>query len=132
MNNYDLNSCENMHHGAKSDIFLKAHNLRLAETKTEKLLWEHLRNNALGVKFRRQHPIGIFILDFYCHQLKVAFEIDGNYHDLPDQKKWDQERTEYLNQNGITVIRFRNEEITSNLPNVLERIKLLIRDRKAL
>jgi very-short-patch-repair endonuclease len=70
----------NMHFGADAFTFRKAEELRINMTKAEKLLWEEIRNNKLdGLKFRRQHPIGRFIVDFYCHKLKIIIELDGAF-----------------------------------------------------
>ena len=75
------------------------------------------------MRFRRQHAIGRFILDFYCPRHRLALELDGALHDEPDQREYDAARTEALEQLGIRVLRFRNEEVMQNLPSVLERIK---------
>lgn len=117
--NYD----EGMWKGAPSSSFLKAQALRKNETEAEKILWERIRNNQLkGYKFRRQHPIGLFIADFYCHQLKLIIEIDGEYHNLPEQIEKDLERTRILESNGLQLIRFTNEEVQENLENVIAKI----------
>jgi len=117
--NYD----EGMWKGAPSSSFLKAKALRKNETEAEKILWERLRNNQLkGYKFRRQHPISLFIADFYCHQLKLIIEIDGEYHNLPEQIEKDLERTRILESNGLQLIRFTNEEVQENLENVIAKI----------
>lgn len=117
--NYD----EGMWKGAPSSSFLKAQALRKNETEAEKILWERLRNNQLkGYKFRRQHPFGLFIADFYCHQLKLIIEIDGEYHNLPEQIEKDLERTQILESNGLQLIRFTNEEVQENLENMIAKI----------
>lgn len=121
--NYD----EGMWKGAPSSSFLKAQALRKNETEAEKILWERLRNNQLkGYKFRRQHPISLFIADFYCHQLKLIIEIDGEYHHLPEQIEKDLERTQILESNGLQLIRFTNEEVQENLEGVIAKITLKI------
>ena len=112
-----------MHQNAHSSLFERALILRERSTESEKFLWEELRNKKSGVKFRRQHPLGIYILDFYCHELKLVIELDGKYHDRPEQKELDNIRTENILASGLTEIRFTNEEVISNLQNVLNRIK---------
>ena len=82
-----------MHAGAKPELFRFAEKLRANMTEAEKKLWEFLRLKPKGFKFRRQHPLGRYILDFYCHKAKLAIEIDGKYHELSEQKKLDETRT---------------------------------------
>jgi very-short-patch-repair endonuclease len=73
-----------MYFGAKPDIFKLAKELRKAETEAEKILWSKLnRNQILNLQFRRQHPINIFIADFYCPKIKLVIELDGSIHELP-------------------------------------------------
>jgi very-short-patch-repair endonuclease len=106
--------------------------LRLDLTPVERTLWEHLRNRQLdGVKFRRQHPIDSFVLDFYAPELRLAIELDGNVHELSDRKAADKHRQERLEKAGITVIRFTNWDIAIGLEDVLTRISAAIaRQRK--
>lgn len=104
--------------------FWKSKRLRKNETEAEKLLWDKLKNNQLGgFKFRRQHPISLYIADFYCHKLKLVIEIDGGYHYSKEQIPKDEERTKILEFNGVNVIRFSNNEVLSNIDNVLNEIK---------
>jgi very-short-patch-repair endonuclease len=84
------------------------------------LLWQKLRNRQLGADFRRQHPAGSFILDFYCPALRLAIELDGGQH--ANESKRDQERDAWLAQRGVTVLRFWNSDVTDNLGGVLEAI----------
>lgn len=96
-------------------------------TDAELLLWEKLKGNKFhGLKFRRQHPISNYIADFYCHKLKLIIEIDGGYHQIEEQKKYDKERTVNLNFNDIKVLRFSNEEIIINIAKVLLEIEQFI------
>ena len=119
--NYD----DGMWKGAPKSSFGKALDLRNRETEAEKLLWEELRGNKVnGLKFRRQHPVSLFIADFYCHKLKLVIEIDGEYHFTKEQILKDKERTEILNSNGLEVIRFKNEEVIKNINSVLDCIKI--------
>ena len=93
-------------------------------TEAEKILWEALRNRKLiGAKFRRQHPISVFILDFYCHEYKLVVEIDGGVHEDVEVKEYDKGREEELRELKLKVIRFKNEEVMENLKEVLEQIK---------
>lgn len=113
-----------MHKGATPKIFDFARRNREKPTKEEEILWLILKDRKVeGQKFRRQHPIGRFILDFYCHALKLAIEIDGMYHQDIVQKEYDKNRTELLENEGITVIRFDNQELTNNIETVINRIK---------
>jgi very-short-patch-repair endonuclease len=100
-----------------------ARNNRCAMTESETLLWNTLRKEIQGCKFRRQHPIGDYIADFICLSEKVVIEVDGGYHEQPQQQDDDQVRTEYLESKGFKVIRFKNEEVNSNLKEVITRIK---------
>lgn len=113
-----------MHRDANPELFKFARSNRLYPTEAEALLWEALRDKKNGnFKFRRQHPIGPYILDFYCHASKLAIEIDGGYHNSKDQADYDKNRTVYLEQQGLKVIRFSNDQIVNNLDVVLEEIQ---------
>ena len=125
------NHDDGMWKGAPSDSFSKAQFLRRNETKAEKLLWEKLRNNQLeGLKFRRQHPVNIYIADFYCHKFKLIIELDGDYHDQEEQKQKDEVRTEVLRLNDLKIIRFKNEEVEQDINQVLTMIKNKIEQLK--
>jgi leucyl-tRNA synthetase/very-short-patch-repair endonuclease len=97
--------------------------MRKEQTHTEYLLWQQLRGHKLSVKFRRQHAIGPFIADFVCLKHQLVIEADGAIHDHPDQALYDEARTVYLNAQGYRVLRFKNSEVQSNMPGVLDRIK---------
>ena len=101
----------------------RAEEMRKNPTEAESVLWDALRGNGLGVKFRQQHIIEDFIVDFYCNEYKVTVEIDGGYHKEADQMKSDEERTARLNELGYTELRFANEEILCDLDRVLKTIK---------
>lgn len=125
------NHDEGMWKGAPSDLFSKAQFLRRNETIAEKLLWEKLRNNQLeGLKFRRQHPVNIYIADFYCHKFKLIIELDGDYHNQEEQKQKDEVRTEVLGLNDLKIIRFKNEEVEQDINQVLTTIKNKIEQLK--
>ena len=109
--------------GAYKELFSFAKHNRKNPTQAEMILWEALRNKKLGgFKFRRQHPIDDYILDFYCHSKKLCIELDGEYHNDPNKQSYDLRRTEELNRYQIKVIRFSNKEITNDLQDVLDII----------
>src|SRR5690606_17029155 len=115
----DMQDKDGMWKGAAKESFIKARILRDNMTESEKVLWERLsKNQSEGLKFRRQHPILFYIADFYCHALRLIIEIDGGYHDTVEQKIKDDERTEHLKSNGITLIRFTNEGVLNNINGV--------------
>ncbi len=104
-------------------IVQQARSLRREQTPAEKHLWSVIRNRQLaGLKFRRQHPFGPFILDMFCVEHQLAIEVDGSIHFQPEQAAYDVERSEYLALHGIRVLRFTNGEIERNLPDVLRKI----------
>ena len=97
--------------------------LRGSMTDAEQLLWCCLRHKQLGgFRFRRQHPIERFVLDFYCCKTKLAIELDGGQHNEPGTKVLDLERTEFLESHGIQVVRFWNNEVFINLEGVLQKV----------
>ena len=105
-------------------VFGFANALKKEMTEAEKRMWKQLRNRRLDdLKFRRQHPIGKFILDFYCHELMLAVEIDGNIHEQEDVTEKDEGRTYMLNEWEITVVRFTNDEVINRMGFVLEKIR---------
>lgn len=113
-----------MFYNAKPHIFEKAKLLRKNLTASERILWEKLRGKQmLGLRFRPQHPIDIFIADFYCHPLKLVIEIDGGIHRSHDQMEYDIGREGELENWGIKVIRFTNEKVKNEIKSVLETIK---------
>lgn len=95
-------------------------------TEAEQKVWEYLKNNQLGYRFRRQHIIGDYIVDFVCLKKKLVVEIDGEYHLEPQQQKLDAQRTEWLTNQGFNVIRFTNKQVFENMPQVLREIKVEI------
>ncbi len=117
---------DNMFYKANPLIFQKAEELRNNPTEAEQLLWNYLRQNELGIKFRRQHPTSMYVLDFYVHAVKLAIEIDGSIHALDDVKRNDIERQKYLESLGIKFLRFSNEEVFKNLDKVIDKIKQTI------
>ena len=112
-----------MFYNAKPHIFEKAKVLRDNMTPAELILWEHLKGKQmLGLRFRPQHPIDIFIADFYCHPVRLVIEVDGGIHKTTDRKAYDIGREAELNEWGIHVIRFTNDEIEHNLEFVIGQI----------
>ncbi|GAB4547474.1 MAG: hypothetical protein Tsb0014_42130 [Pleurocapsa sp.] len=108
--------------GINPEIQEAARKLRQNLTAAEAYLWEALRNKQLEeLKFRCQHPVGNFILDFYCSVCKLAIEVDGEIH--ANQIERDRARTSKLEEYGYRVLRFSNEEVINNLPKVLAEIK---------
>jgi very-short-patch-repair endonuclease len=91
-------------------------------TDAEMCLWNEIRASKLGVHFRRQHPIGDYIVDYVCLKCWLIVEVDGEYHDTKEQQEWDRLRTEYLNSVGFKVIRFSNEEVLQHTENVVTTI----------
>ncbi|MCB9285703.1 MAG: endonuclease domain-containing protein [Lewinellaceae bacterium] len=119
-----------MHHGATPEIFSNAEALRNQMTEAEQVLWEALREKQLeGLKFRRQHPVNEYVLDFYCHQARLAIELDGKYHEENGQRFYDADRTNNLEELGMRVIRFQNEAVLENLDEVLEEIREEVKRR---
>ena len=99
-----------------------AYKNRYNQTEAEQNLWYHLSGNQLGLHFRRQHIIGCYIADFICVKRNLIIEIDGGYHSQEEQKIKDYLRTEDLENMGFEVMRFSNDEIFRNLPEVLDKI----------
>lgn len=95
-------------------ILARAREMRHPQTPAEATLWRALRNRQTGFKFRRQHPIDRFIVDFYCAQAKLLIEVDGASHLQPNQEEYDKVRTKYLEELGYKVIRFTNDDVRYN------------------
>jgi MurNAc alpha-1-phosphate uridylyltransferase len=112
----------NMHYGASHLIFKRAEELRKFTTHEEEIVWGYLKGNQLGVKFRRQHPVLFYIADFYCHTLKLVIEIDGSVHNKKDVKITDAIRQKKIEDLGIKVIRFTNQQVKNSPENILEKI----------
>ena len=119
-----------MHFGATKIIFQHAQQLRKKMTDAEKIIWEKLCNKQLGVKIRRQHPIWKFIADYYCHEIKLVIEIDGGIHLLEENKEYDISREVTLNEFGIEIIRFSNDQVVKEIESVIEKIKEKIAELK--
>ncbi len=101
----------------------EARQLRQNQTPAEEMLWQLLRNKKLnGLKFRRQHQIGSYIADFYCHEKKIVVELDGEVHNNPEQQKHDLTRDKFLTSSGFNILRFPNEKVFNDTENVLKQI----------
>ena len=115
--------------GAGKNIFENARSLRDNLTLAESILWSYLRKKSLGYKFRRQHPISIYIADFYCHALKLIIEVDGGIHTDLDVQRCDLERQKYLESEGISFLRFTNEDVKMRTEQVIAKIEEFIQAR---
>ena len=100
----------------------QARRLRRSMSQPEAVIWNLLRKKPNGLKFRRQHPLGPFVLDFYCHQALIAIEIDGFGHQLGNNPKRDLARDEWLAHRGVTTLRIDASDVRNNLEGVLELI----------
>ena len=121
----------NMYHDAGKHLFDAARSYRSNPTRAEYKLWLFLRTNPLGVKFRRQHPFLLYVLDFYANSLKLVIELDGSIHEDEEIKRKDKERQRILESNGLTVIRFNNNEVIDDIHCVIDEINKTIEQSKA-
>jgi very-short-patch-repair endonuclease len=108
----------------KKELLKRAKVMRANPTDAERVLWKRLRKKQLGGhKFRRQHVMRPYIVDFYCAAKKLVVEVDGDVHDEDEQQAKDEARAEHLEREyGIEVVRFSNEEVMANTREVLEEI----------
>lgn len=110
-----------------SDLKDRRRELRKNQTDVERKLWAKLRNRSFhGLKFFRQYSVGYYILDFYCPTLKLAIELDGGQHGEEENRTYDNLRTNFLNTEGIKVLRFWNNDVMNNIEGVLEEVGLAI------
>ena len=108
------------------EILSRAERLRKNQTGVEKVLWKKLeKGNFENLRFRRQHPISKFIVDFYCHELLLVIELDGEIHNKAEVAERDEGREFELKKLGLAILRFTNHDIIHNMDNVLETIKRL-------
>lgn len=119
-----------MHGGAIKLLYQNARELRNNATHAETILWGYLKTKPFGFKFRRQHPYSIYILDFYCHSLKLIIEVDGNIHDLQEVKNNDAIRQDFLEKEGFTNLRFSNERILTKSELVINELENFIIKKK--
>ena len=116
MNNFELKNLPHLEKYRKK--------LRKNQTPAEKVLWKFIKSNQIkDTRFRRQFSIGNYILDFYCRKLKLGIELDGNSHFTETVQEKDKERDKYLNELGITMMRFENDLIMKRLETVLSLIE---------
>lgn len=99
---------------------------RNSPTLAEDILWQCIRRESLGVRFRRQFPIEDFIVDFICLRKKLVIEVDGEYHNDPEQRLDDERRTNILNRYGFYVLRFTNSAVINETEDVLKRIQEIL------
>lgn len=112
-------------------IFKNAQALRNDPTHAEVILWSYLKQRPLNYKFRRQHPISIYVADFYCHAAKLIIEVDGDVHQDSDVARKDFEKQQALENEGISVIRFTNEQVEKHLEEVIEQIESYLKSKQA-
>ena len=118
-----------MYYGAKPVLFRLAEDMRKNSTTAEKILWQFLKKlRRNGFIFRRQHPMDIFIADFYCHRIKLVIEVDGDIHLNDENIQYDDSRSGELERFGIKVVRFKNDEVTNNLDHVIKEINMIINE----
>ena len=104
-----------------------------AQTPAEDLLWQLLRDRrSIPVRFRRQQPVGPYIADFYCHEIHLIIECDGEPHTTVEGIAYDRARDEYLNRMGFTVIRFENRIVEMDAQNAIQTIRCAIEDKLGL
>ena len=103
------------------ELLRRAIELRKNMTPEERSVWQELRGNRLGFHFRRQHPLAPYIVDFYCHEIRLVVEIDGSPH--RKQQGYDQLRDNYLARHGIRVVRVANHAVRNDLPAVIRMIR---------
>lgn len=110
-------------HPLPENLLEFARQLRREQTDAERLLWSLLRDRRLaGLKFRRQHPVEPYIVDFYCHAARLAIELDGGQHNEPDERAKDSKRSAFLEKRGIRILRFWNNDVLQNTEGVLQAI----------
>ena len=113
-----------MHVGAKPELFRYAQEMRKNPTESEKALWNILRKfRHKGYIFRRQHPVDIFIADFFCHKLKLIVEVDGDIHSSEETMEYDDGRSAELEKYGLYIIRFTNDQVLKETDNVTLQIQ---------
>ncbi len=119
----------NMFYGADVVLFERAKQMRNNMTYSERRLWERLSNNKLNVRFKPQHPLFLFIVDFYGHKAKLVIEVDGDVHFNDEKQTKDTERSQQIEALGIMIMRFTNEEIFKDLNSVVGKIRSAV-DRR--
>ena len=110
-------------------LFEKASSLRKQQTFAEEILWNYLRTKPFGFKFRRQHPFSCYILDFYCHALKLVIEVDGSIHDTEEVKQNDLIRQKQMEQEGLVFLRFSNEELRLKPEEAIQQVEIFLKEK---
>ncbi len=124
---------DKLHQYANPSVYNIARQLRKSQTDAEDLLWVNLRNRKLlNLKFRRQHAFEDYVLDFYCHEIKLVIEADGAVHNDKGRQEYDNARTARLKECNIDVLRFTNNQIEKNISVVLEEIKHWVKTNRGL
>ena len=119
-----------MFYGASYSVFEKAKYLRENMTQAEKILWERLKNKQiLGLRFKPQHPINQFIVDFYCHRIRIVIELDGEIHDKKEIKEYDINREWEIENYNIEILRFKNYQILEEIEQVLNKINIVCKKK---
>lgn len=106
---------------------LQRQQLRANIPMSEKILWAKIRNQQLGVKFRRQHGIGRYIVDFYCPECALVIELDGDSHYQEGAQEYDAIRDAFMNSMDLQILRFTNVEVINNLESVVMKIYGLVK-----
>ena len=109
-------------------MFSGAKELRNNVTEAEMILWGYLKTKPSGYKFRRQHPLHNYIVDFFCYKLKLIIEVDGSIHNNEEVKKNDAGRQMIIESEGLNILRFTNDEVTKQLEIVIEKIQLRLQN----
>ena len=109
-------------------ILRKSQTLRKNMTKEERHLWYDFLK-TYPVQFKRQYPVGSYIVDFYCYRARLVIELDGSQHCEPDEKKYDERRTDYLNSHGLSVLRFSNRDVAERFREVCEAVHTAVQRR---
>lgn len=109
----------------RTQLQQKRQSLRRDATKAERILWSKIKNEQLGYRFRRQHSIGPFIVDFYCPELRLIIEIDGWVHWEGIQPHKDEKREKYLEKFGFAIVRFTNDKVLYDTDGVLYNLQLI-------
>ena len=117
-----------MYFGASKELILFSRHLRQHMTPAEQVLWEHIRKKSLGHKFRNQHALYKYVVDFFCFELLLIIEVDGTIHTLTEVALNDKDRENNLLSLGLHIIRFTNEQIFTDINQVLNDLKNFIKD----
>ena len=107
----------------------RAQTLRKNMTKEERHLWYDFLK-AYPIQFKRQYPIGNYIVDFYCYKARLVVELDGSQHCEPEAISYDQKRTQFLRQKGLYILRISNLDVMKNFDGVCQNIDMTVRERK--